>query len=119
MNRLWQVTALASVRLGGTRLFLSGGEETLIRVHQVQIFCADIRWVGTYFRYNALRPFACPSISSTTKTFSSPDDKQEQFERGGSSARSPLKYPLSDRLTTLRWLSQEENLNAKQSDKEK
>ena len=53
------------------------------------------------------------------KTCLSPDDAQEQFERGGCSAGSPLKHPLSDRLTTLCWLSQEKNLNAKQIDKEK
>ena len=56
---------MASVRLGGTRLFLSGGEETLIRVHQVQIFFADICLEGKYLTVQYLRPFACLRIPST------------------------------------------------------
>ena len=112
------MTALASVRLGGTRLFLSGGEETLIRVHQVQILLCRYLFGGYIFSLQCPKAICLSKYLKHNENFSSPDDKQEQFERGGSSARSPLKYPLSDRLTSLCWLSQEKNLNAKRSDKE-
>ena len=60
MNRFSQVTALASVRLGGTRLFLSGGEETLIRVHQVQIFLCKYLFGGNIF-YGTIPETICMS----------------------------------------------------------
>ena len=74
-----QVTALASVTLGRTRVFLSGGEETVIRVHKVR------NWGDQYNFIHLLNELSfCP------------DDKQNQFEGGCCFARSSLQHPLPD-----------------------